>query len=200
MGSRVIAMRTIQAVTLIAATVSTGLVAGLLGAFACAVMPALRGADDRTFVDVMQRINVAIINPVFLSVFVGGLLVTVAAAAVHLPDDERDALPWIVAGLALYVVTLLITGRFNIPLNDELDAAGDPDRVGDIRAVRHQFESKWVAWNIVRTITNVAACCCLAYALIVSGRSSATADADAATPAAAIDSSASDALVTSAPS
>ena len=72
-------MRTIQTVTLIAATVSTGLVAGLLGAFACAVMPALRGADDRTFVDVMQRINVAIVNPVFVTAFVGGLLVTIAA-------------------------------------------------------------------------------------------------------------------------
>ncbi|HWM20529.1 MAG TPA: anthrone oxygenase family protein [Ilumatobacteraceae bacterium] len=192
-------MRTIQTVTLIAATVSIGLVAGLLGAFACAVMPALRGADDRTFVDVMQRINVAIINPVFLSVFVGGLLVTVAAAAVHLPEDERDALPWIIAGLALYVVTLIITGRFNIPLNDELDAAGDPNGVADIHAVREQFESKWIAWNIARTITNVAACCCLAYALIVSGRASAGDDGDAAPPAAAIESSASERLVTTAP-
>jgi uncharacterized membrane protein len=190
-------MRTIQALTLIAATVSTGLVAGLLGAFACAVMPALRGADDRTFVDVMQRINVAIINPVFVSVFVGGLLVTIAAAAVHLPEGERDALPWIIAGLTLYVLTLIITGRYNIPLNDELDAAGDPNRIDDIHAVRQQFESKWVAWNIVRTIINVAACCCLAYALIVSGRSSESADGDAATPSAAIESSTRDLLVTS---
>ena len=66
-----IGMRTVQNLVLVSATVTTGLVAGLLGGFACAVMPALRGADDRTFVDVMQRINVAILNPVFLTVFMG---------------------------------------------------------------------------------------------------------------------------------
>ena len=64
---------------LIAATVTTGLVAGLLGAFTLPSCPPYADADDRTFVDVMQRINVAIINPVFLSAFVGGLLVTIAA-------------------------------------------------------------------------------------------------------------------------
>ena len=149
-------------------------------------MPALRGEDDRTFVDVMQRINVAIVNPVFLTAFVGGLLVTIAAVVVHWRDDQRDALPWIIAGLALYLVTLIITGRLNIPLNNELDAAGDPNGIADIDAVRRAFEDKWVVWNIVRTITNVAACCCLASALIVSGRSGARADAEATTPATAI--------------
>ena len=80
---------------------------------------------------------------------------------------------------------IIITGRINIPLNNELDAAGDPNSIGDVHAVRHRFEGTWVAWNIVRTIANVAACCCLAYALIVSGRSAANADAEATTPAAA---------------
>lgn len=180
-----IAVKAIQTVTLIAATVTTGLVAGLLAAFACAVMPALRRAGDRTFVDVMQRINVAILNPVFLTAFVGGLLVTLAAGVLHQEEDQRSALPWIIAGLALYVVMLIITGRFNVPLNNKLDAAGDPNSIGDVHAVRIQFEGKWVAWNIVRTIANVAACCCLAYALTISGRSTDTAGAESTTPAAA---------------
>ena len=158
-------MRTIQNVTLIGATVSTGLVAGLLAAFACAVMPALRRADDRTFVDVMQKINVAIINPAFLSMFVGGLLLTIAAVVLHVQQGERAALPWIVAGLVLYVVMLVITNRLNIPLNDELVAAGDPNQIGDVHSVRERFEDPWIAWNIVRTIANVAACGCLASAL-----------------------------------
>ena len=121
-------MRTIQSITLIAATITTGLVAGLLGAFACAVMPALRGTDDRTFVDVMQRINVAIINPAFMTAFVGGLAFTIAATVAHVGEDERSVLPWIIAGVILYVVVLVITGVVNVPLNDELTAAGDPGR------------------------------------------------------------------------
>jgi uncharacterized membrane protein len=154
-----------QTATLLGATVSTGLVAGLLAAFAVAVMPALRRADDRTFVDVMQKINVAIINPVFVTAFVGGLLLTIAAAALHLQEGQRHGLPWIVAGLVLYVVMLVITNRMNIPLNDQLDAVGDPRRAVDLHTVRQRFEDPWIAWNIVRTIANVAACGCLAFAL-----------------------------------
>ena len=176
-------MRTIQEVTLIAATVTTGLVAGLLGAFAVAVMPALRGADDRTFVDVMQRINVGDRQsrvPVGLR---GRAARHHRGGVAALGEDDARRPAWIIAGLALYLVMLIITGRINMPLNNELDAAGDPNRIGDIHAVRHQFEGQWVAWNIVRTIANVAACCCLAYALIASGRATAKADAEATAPA-----------------
>ena len=104
----------------------------------------------------------------------------------HWRDDDRSALPWIIAGLALYLVMFIITGRINIPLNNELmpPVIRGASPTSTLCAVR--FEDKWVAWNIVRTIANVAACCCLAYALIVSGRSTASDDAEATTAAAAI--------------
>ena len=176
MGSGVITMRTIQHLSLLGATVTTGLMAGLFFAFTFAIMPALRGAEDRTFVDVMQRINVSILNPVFLSVFMGGLILAIVAGVLHLGSDHRRVLPWIVAGLVLYVVVLVITGRFNVPLNDKLEAAGDPNAVGNLAGVREHFEAPWIAWNIARTLANVAAFCCLAYGLIVDGRTNATAD------------------------
>ena len=46
-------------------------------------MPALRGLDDAAFVDTMNRINVAIVNPVFLLVFFGAPALSVAAAGVE---------------------------------------------------------------------------------------------------------------------
>src|SRR5688500_336306 len=99
-------------------------------------MPALRGASDRTFVETMPRINVSILNPIFLGAYVGGLLLSGAAIVLHWVDDERGALPWIVAGTVLYLVVLMITGRVNVPLNEQLDAAGDPTRITDLGAVR----------------------------------------------------------------
>src|SRR5438046_2655738 len=118
-------MRALQNVTLIGATIAAGLMAGLFFAFASAIMPTLRGADDRAFVDVMQRINVAIVNPVFMTVFMGGLVIAAAAVVVHWRDDGRDALAWMIAGLVLYVAMFLITIAVNVPLNNQLDAAGD---------------------------------------------------------------------------
>jgi len=174
MGSGVIAMRTIQHLSVVGAAVTTGLMAGLFFAFTVAIMPALRGSDDRTFVDVMQRINVSILNPLFLTVFMGGLILTIAAGVLHLGSDHRRVLPWIIAGLVLYVAVLVITGRFNVPLNDQLEAAGDPNTINNLAAVRERFETPWVAWNIARTLANIAACCCLAYGLIVDGRTDAT--------------------------
>jgi uncharacterized membrane protein len=155
--------------TLIGATVCVGLVAGLLGAFAVAVMPALRGATDHTFVETMQRVNVSILNPLFLTTYMGGLVLSAAAAVLHWVDDDRGPLPWILSGLVLYIVVLAITGGVNVPLNDELVAAGDPAAIADIGAVRRHFEDRWVTWNVVRSLANVAAFSCLAIAIRVAG-------------------------------
>ena len=59
-------MKLIQSISLVAATVTTGLMAGLFAAFAYAIMPALDRAGDRTFIETMQRINIAILNDWFM--------------------------------------------------------------------------------------------------------------------------------------
>ena len=151
-----------------AATLTTGLMAGLFYAYACSVMPGLRRTDDRTIVAVMQRINVAIVNGWFLVVFLGALVLAGLAAVLHL--GARPVLPWIVAGLVLYAATLAVTFGVNIPLNNALDAAGDPDEIADPAAVRERFEVRWVRWNVVRAVTSTAAFGCLAWALVLHGR------------------------------
>lgn len=155
---------------LVAATVAMGLIAGLLYGFACAVMPGLRRADDRSFVVTMQSINVAIVNGWFMASFLGAPVLTLLAVLLHLDAAGRDALPWIVAALALYLVGFGSTVRVNIPLNNALDAAGPPDGGADVAAVRSAFEVRWVRWNLVRALTSTAALGCLAWALVLHGR------------------------------
>ena len=52
------------------------------------------------------------------------------AAAAVLLHLGRPGLPWIVAGLVLYVAVLVITFRINVPLNDRLAAAGHASDAG----------------------------------------------------------------------
>ncbi|MET7710836.1 anthrone oxygenase family protein [Micromonospora sp. NPDC005413] len=163
-------MRLAQHVSLIAATITTGLMAGLFAAFAYAVMPALKGADDRTFVDTMQRINVTIVNGWFMLGFLGALVFAALSALLAWRGEGRPALPWIIGGLALYLAMFIITAAVNVPLNDKLASAGSPGHIADLAAVREHFESSWVAWNIVRALANTAAFGCLTWALIVYGR------------------------------
>ena len=154
-------MDTLRATALIAATLATGLVAGLYFSYACSVMPALRGADDRTFVDTMQRINVAIVNGWFLLAFLGAAVLGVLAAVLHF---GRAGFGWAVAGAVLYLASIVITGAVNIPLNNALDAAGDPSAAPDLASVREAFETTWVRWNTTRAVTSTAGFLCLVLA------------------------------------
>lgn len=162
----------LRAATLVAATVTMGLLAGLFWAFSVAVMPGLRRVDARTFVEVMQRINAAIVNPWFLVVFLGTPVLTIAAAALHLGADQRAVLPWIVAGFVLSLVAFAITIGRNISLNNALAAAGPPEASADLAAVRERFEAAWVRWNASRALASTAALALLSWALVIYGRAS----------------------------
>ncbi|WP_155060560.1 anthrone oxygenase family protein [Streptomyces blattellae] len=148
-----------RGLALCTATVLTGLSAGLFAAFGYAVMPGLGQADDRTFVVAMQEINKAILNPWFMLAFGGSLIALITAAALH---RGTRALPWILAALALYVVVLGITIGVNVPLNDELEAAGRD--AADLPGARADFEDSWVLWNSVRAVVSLAAFALAAWA------------------------------------
>jgi uncharacterized membrane protein len=152
---------------LVVATVLTGLVAGTYFAYACSVMLALGRTSDRTFIEVMQRINVAIQNPVFFVALFGAPIASGVAVWLQ-SSDSGGVSAWTIAALVLNVVGFLITVVANIPLNNALDAAGDPAAVADPAAVRRRFERVWNTCNVTRTVVTTAAVVCLALAL--SGR------------------------------
>ncbi|MEY9927567.1 putative membrane protein [Catenulispora sp. GP43] len=152
-----------EQLTTIVATVLTGLVAGTYFAYATSVMLALRGLDDRTFIEVMQKINVTIQNPVFFAAFFGAP--AFAAVTVGLQAAKDGASGWTIAALALNIAALLITVAANVPLNNALDAAGEPAAIAEPGAVRARFERAWNAWNATRGVVLITAVVCLGMAL-----------------------------------
>lgn len=161
---------TLRSVAMIAATLSTGLTAGLFFSFSVAVMLGLGKTDDRSFVATMQSINREILNGWFMLAFMGTLIFTAIAGLFHLGKDQRSVLVWIAIAFAFSLLTWIITMAFNVPLNNEIDAAGDPDKIKDLAAVREQFETAWVRWNIFRTLTATAALGAMGWALVLYGR------------------------------
>jgi uncharacterized membrane protein len=164
-------MDTLQLVSLMAATVSTALMAGAFALYAHTIMPGLRQTDDRTFVGAFQALDRAIINPWFLTGgFLGALLFTLGATIAHV---GHDALPPTAVALVLYLITFVITLAVNVPLNDALKRAGDPDRVSNLAAVRASFsEARWSRFNLIRTVLCLTSFTLLAWALTIHGRSS----------------------------
>jgi uncharacterized membrane protein len=171
--------RSWQAVTLLPATLTMGLTAGVFGDWAHTIMPVLGTTDDRTFVGVFQALDQEILNPLFLLTFMGALVLTGLAAVLYLRDDDRSVLPWVAVAFGLYLAAFVITMAVHEPLNVTIRTAGDPDHIADLAAVRDAFdETSWAAWHIVRTLTTTVAFGCLAWALVLHGR--ATADRQAA--------------------
>ena len=157
-------MNTIRALSLMAATLTMGLATGAFALYAHTIMPGLKKTDDRTFVAAFQSMDRAIINPWFmLTAFLGALVFTLAAVLTNL---GRDPLPWVAVALGLYLIAVVITFAVNVPLNDALKAAGDPDRITDLAAVRERFdEARWATFNLIRTVLSAGAFVCLMQAL-----------------------------------
>jgi uncharacterized membrane protein len=164
-------MEVVRAASLLIAALSTGLMAGVFCLYTNAIMPGLRTTDDRTFVGAFQAIDRAIINPIFLVTFLLPVFSSALAVALHLGADEQSVLGWCIAALVLALFVVVATLRVNVPLNDGIKAAGEPDQIADLGGVRQRFdEGRWTRWNTARAVASTVGFVCLLWALVEFGR------------------------------
>jgi len=104
-------------VVLTGARLLNGVTAGIYIAFLVAFMPALHGQPDDVYARVMNRLNVVIVNPVFLAFFLGAPLLALILLGWH-----RS--PLSVTAACLAVAAVVITFAANLPLNDALANGG----------------------------------------------------------------------------
>ena len=140
----------LQQFTLLVATVGAGLVAGLCYTFASFLMSALDRLGAPDAIRAMQAINARILRSGAMLVWFGTALVGALAAALA----EHTAVA--VTAAALYVVgAIVVTGRGNVPLNEQLDRV-DPDGPDAEQAWR-RYRRLWGRWNTLRTAACVLA-------------------------------------------
>ena len=137
-------------ISALAATVGSGLVAGLCFAFATFLMPALDLLGAPHAIRAMQAINAKILRSSAIAVWFATPLV--GGVVIALAEDRTPA----IAATALYLVgAVVITGRGNVPLNEELGRV-DPDAPGAEEAWR-RYRILWGRWNALRTAVCVLA-------------------------------------------
>ena len=138
------------------AAVTAGIVAGLFFVFSVVIMPALARIPGSAGIAAMQAINIVIIRALFLVVFLGTAVATVALALLA-PD------PLHLLAAAAYVIGVIgVTAAVNVPLNNALDAVAADSADGE-RLWRH-YLTRWTAWNHVRTVTSTVAMAALVLA------------------------------------
>ena len=154
---------TVLPVATLLGVVGCGLMAGLFFAFSTSVMPGLRRRPPAEGAAAMQQMNRAIINPLFLAVFLGTGLVCLLLA-VGAPFSGRAGTTWIVIGALVYLVgSIGLTMVVNVPMNNRLDAADPLSAEG--ASIWADFLARWTAWNHVRALACMAATAALTIGL-----------------------------------
>jgi uncharacterized membrane protein len=147
------------------AALGCGLMAGVFFAFSAFVMKAFARLPPGEGMAAMQSVNVAVLNPLFLSVFLGTAVACAVAVVYSLLRWHEPGAVYRLAGGLLYLVgTFLVTMVFNVPRNNALASVSPADLDGT--KLWASYQTSWTAWNHVRTVAALAAAAALTLALI----------------------------------
>ncbi|MEX0288766.1 MAG: DUF1772 domain-containing protein [Flavobacteriaceae bacterium] len=147
----------IKSLVLLVTVMLTGLSAGLFYAWSVSVIPGTQKVVDAVYLQTMQQINRAILNPAFFLVYFGAL-VFLFASSFSFYGTNRAIFWMLLAAATMYLIgTVGVTGLGNVPLNNQLEKL-DLSKINseEMGAFRRYYESKWNRLHLIRT---VFACC-----------------------------------------
>ncbi len=144
----------------IVAALGCGLVGGIFFGFSAFIMKALARLGAGQGIAAMQSINVAVINPWFLSVFLGTGAACLVLGGWSLWEWSRPGTICVASGSVLYLVgTFVVTIACNVPWNDRLAGVEPASPAG--APLWAQYVNSWTRWNHVRTAAALVAAAAL---------------------------------------
>lgn len=145
----------------------SGLIAGTFFAFSSFVMTALSRLPTSQGIAAMQSINIVVINPVFMTAFLGTAAACLVLTVFSFFRWQQPDGVYLLAGSLLYLIgTFLVTIVFNVPLNEALaKAAADSAEGADLWK---NYLINWTFWNHIRTIAALASMIFIIFAVYFS--------------------------------
>lgn len=143
--------QSVSCIAIFAAALGSSLVAGVFFAFSAFVMHALGRLPAAQAIAVMQSINVAVINALFMAAFLGTTVLCLGIAVFALLDLQNAVSPYLFTGALLYLVGGFgVTMCCNVPRNNRLATLAPDDRRST--PVWTEYLRSWTAWNHARTV------------------------------------------------
>ncbi len=158
-------MNTVITVVVVVTVLGSALIAGVFFAFSSFIMKALARVPSAEGIAAMQSVNVTVLNPLFLGVFLGTAASALWVAGFAVQGWGAPSAPYLLVGALLYLIgTFLVTGLANVPLNDQLAAvsATSPAAI----SVWEHYLDRWTRLNTIRTVAAIAATLMLVLGLI----------------------------------
>ena len=154
-----------QPIIVAAAILLTGIMAGIFFTWSNAVMPGIGKLDDLEFLQAFKSMNRVILNRAFLAVFGGAMLAVFLVPVSHFMLFPKPLFWFYLCVFFVYAIGVFgVTVNGNIPLNELLDQANLSNMSGnELKALRETIESKWISYNLIRTLCSTIAFACLIY-------------------------------------
>ncbi|WP_208605615.1 anthrone oxygenase family protein [Rhizobium aegyptiacum] len=159
-------MQIILILSLVAAAIGSGVVAGIFFAFSTFIMSAFSRIPAEQGIAAMNSINVTIVRSPFMGLFVPTAVLCLLIAVLALIDWRGGASALMLTGAALYLLaSFASTIIFNVPMNDALAKVGGngPEPV----QLWTTYVRDWTKWNHVRTIASLLASVAFVRALMI---------------------------------
>lgn len=148
-------MSLLTTVTVIFALIGSALIGGIFFAFSNFIMKALARLSSSEGMAAMQSINVVVLNPLFLGLFMGTAIASLIVLIIAIIGWGTASASYFLIGSLLYIVgTFLVTGMGNVPLNNQLASIAATDPVAS-DTWQHYLE-RWTQLNTLRTVSAIA--------------------------------------------
>jgi len=146
-------------VVLVAAGLLSGIFAGFMYGYTYSVVPGLRQMKPDQHIIAMQEINVKIINPAFMVVFLGPVFLLPLATYLY---RAEASFPLVLAAAVLYIVGVFgVTAAGNVPMNNRLETIrAEQISEAEAETVRqwyHGIRSRWMIFHNLRTALAIVA-------------------------------------------
>ena len=154
------------------ALLTTGLSSGLFFAWQVSVIPGTKRISDYSYLETMQQINRAILNPWFMFIFLGALVFLFWNTYLnHQLADKGIFNLAIVAAICYAAGTFGVTAAGNVPLNNWLDAINIKE-LNELKLVeiRANYEVKWNRYHLIRTVFSVLSFSLLLVSLLIQNK------------------------------
>ena len=148
---------TLKTSTLFLAILFTGLSSGLFYSWEFSVIPGTKKISDSSYLETMQSINRAILNPGFFAIFFGSLLLLAISTYLQYKVGFNLSFWMVLIALISYLAgTVGVTVVGNVPLNEALETISIRElSVEQMKTTRATYEVKWNMYHKIRTLCAV---------------------------------------------
>jgi uncharacterized membrane protein len=153
-----VAVSVLASIVAVLSLVLTAAVSGVFFAYSNSVVPGLNAVRPEQAITAMTSINRTILNPLFLTTFVGPPVAAVLAGILLLIAGTTTAgLLYLGAALVYAAGCIAPTAAVNVPLNNGLDTGTIPTDPDEVTRTWQEYSSRWLRWNHWRAVASLVA-------------------------------------------